>query len=454
MLPFCGYSMGEYLQHWLDMGKQLGRHAPKIFQVNFFRKNEAGQYIWPGYRENSRVLKWICQRITGEVDADKTPIGFLPFLPDFDLSGLDIEHEEVEKLFAVNPQDWISELEDAKIFLSQIHSLPTAITKNVNHIEKKLKHVLSHVPTTNKKILEWVEDIKNLCKPDAVHWCDGSDEEYAKLCDLLCKKGTFVKLNEKLRPNSFLARSTEDDVARVEDRTFICSKDKDDCGPTNNWTEPSEMKENLKKLFDGCMKGRTMYVIPFCMGPIDSPFAKFGIEISDSAYVCVNMKIMTRMGIEVLHAMETHINANGANFLPCLHSVGMPLHEGEKDIKWPSNPKNKYICHFPEEPSVMSFGSGYGGNALLGKKCFALRIASTLARREGWLAEHCLILGLTSPEGKKYYIAAAFPSACGKTNLAMLVPTIPGWKVRCVGDDIAWMRIGKDGRLWVHTSHA
>ncbi|KAA8496153.1 Phosphoenolpyruvate carboxykinase, GTP [Porphyridium purpureum] len=451
MLPFCGYNMGDYMRdNWLAMGKRLAdineKKMPRIFYVNWFQKDpQNGRFLWPGFGDNARVLKWVVQRVENQrTGGVSTPIGILPAPGALDLSGLELAPGALEQLLKVDAQQWLDELPQVRKFHAKLEAhWPEEIHRELTSLEQRLHFAaVEQVPCTDAKLIGWVKEMKALCEPEHVHWCDGSEEEYQLMCDVLVEAGTFVRLNPKKRPNSFLARSDPKDVARVESRTFICSEKQEDAGPTNNWREPEGMKKELNEIMQGCMRGRTMYVIPFVCGPIDSPYARFGVEITDSPYVVVNLKIMTRIGFNVLRAMQ------GKFWLPCFHSVCKSLKPNDVDSKWPCDDP-KYICHFPdgENPQVISLRSGYGGNALLPKKCYGLRMASVLGRREGWLAEHCLILGITNPAGKKYYVAAAFPSACGKTNFALMVPTIPGWSVSTVGDDLAWMHIGKDGRL-------
>jgi len=398
--------------------------------------------LWPGFGENGRVLKWICERVDGYGKARATPIGYVPTHDALDVDGLDITKDTIHKLTYVDNKMWLEEVASMREFLKQFgDKLPKILQTNLSNLEARLV-AANAAPTSNKRLIAWVEETARLCRPDRIQWCTGTEDEYDGLCDLLVDNGTFVRLNEQLRPNSFLARSDPRDVSRDDSKTFVCSESPNVAGPLNQWKDPKQAKEEMNKLFDGCMVGRTMYVIAFSLGPLGSPFSRFAVQLSDSPYVVVNMQALTTMGTRVLNTLGEH-----TDFYSCLHSVGLPLTSG-KDVPWPCNPDKRLISVFPSDSSVMSFGSNFGSNVLSNRVNLGLRISSVVAQREGWLAERMAVLGVTNPDGRKHYIAAAIPEDAGKTNLAMMVPTLPGWTVRCVSDDIAWLHIAEDGKLY------
>jgi len=445
MLPFCGYHMGDYFQHWVSFRDRLGYNSPKIFYVNWFRRDADGKFLWPGFGENSRVLKWICERVDGVGKARSTPIGYVPTFDALDTGGLDLSVDTLHHLLHVNPDEWLKEVPSIRQFYEQFgDKLPTALRLNLERLESRL--LASHdAPTQNRKIIAWVEKVKALCKPDKIHWCNGTDSEYDELCDLLVDAGTIIRLNQDRRPHSFLARSDPRDTHRDRSKIVVCSENRDFVGSHGNWADPTSTQEKLNKLFDGSMKGRTMYVVPFCEGPLGSPYSRYGVEVTDSPYAVLGIRTTSRIGTNVLNLLTEQ-----ESFVPCLHSVGAPLENGQRDVPWPCNVDNTLVAHFMDEGnmSIQSFGSAYGANSFLNKSCFGIRTASVLAQREGWLCARAVIIGVTNPVGKKYYFCGVMPEGCGKTNFAMILPTLPGWQVRCVGDDIAWLHVGDDGKLY------
>jgi GTP-dependent phosphoenolpyruvate carboxykinase len=441
MLPFCGYNMADYWGHWLKLRNKMGYSAPKIFYVNWFRKDEqTGQFLWPGFGENCRVLKWITERVDNQGKARPTPIGYVPTHDALDVAGLDVSADALHKLTHIDIEGWLEEIPDIRRHFEQFGSrLPAQIQLNLNNLEARLRAVRTG-PSGCKKLLSWVEQVVNTAKPESVIWMAGTQEEHLDICDQLVSQGVFTRCNPELRPNSYVVRTHPDDTHIFHDQTYICTTDRSSVGAHNHWADPTLTADKINGLLTGAMRGRDLYVIPFCLGPIGSPYAQYGVQLTDSPVVAAMMFRMASIGMRPLAAITDE-----APYLRCVHSVGAPL-VGGADVAWPCNLENKIIALFPDEPDplVMSYGSAFGANALVTKLQFGLRIASNMARKEGWLAERSAIISVTSPDGRREFIAASLPPGCGKTSLAMVVPTIPGWSVRCLGDDVAWMHINAD----------
>jgi len=437
MLPFCGYNMGDYWRHWLSLRKKMGYSSPKIFYVNWFRKDEhTGQFLWPGYGENCRVLKWITERVDNRGKARSTPIGYVPTHDALDLGGLDVSIDALHKLMHVDVEGWLKEIPDIREHFAQFGSrLPAAIANNLNNLEARLEAVRAG-PSGCKKLVAWVEQVVKNSQPEAVVWMSGTEEEHLDLCDELVSAGVFTRLNADLRPNSFVVRTHPDDTHVIHDQTLVCTASEADVGQHNHWADAAATHERVDRLLHGAMRGRRLFVIPFCMGPLGSPYAKYGVQLTDSPVVAALMFKMATIGTRPLASIT-----DDESFLRCVHSVGSPrVDTSVPDVAWPCDLANKMIALFPDEsdPLVVSYGSAFGANALVTKLQLGLRIGSRLGRSGGWLAERSAVLSLSDGR-RKEYIAASLPPGCGKTSLAMLVPTIPGWTVRCLGDDIAWL---------------
>lgn len=435
--------MADYFNHWIHFREKLGYLAPKIFYVNWFRQNASGKFIWPGYGENSRVLKWITERVDGTGGAHATPLGYLPTVDALDTAGIDITAEEVHTLLQVDTEAWLKEIPEIRKYYAQFGDrLPPALLANLANLESRLHGSSSQTPTQNQNLLAWVESLANLCAPEDVHWCTGTDAEYNFMCDQLTKKGTLQRLNPAQRPNSFVARTHPDDTDKI-DEVFVCSETEEEVGVNCKWANSKEMKDKMQQLFKGCMKGRTMYVVPYCLGPLESKWARVGVQVTDSPYAVLGLRAMTRMGSRVLNFLS-----KDQQFIKCVHSVGSPLEAGKQDVPWPCNLKDRVVAQFSGDAEVWSYGSGFADNSVMTKTAVDLRLASVISQDQKWLVSRCAVISVTPPNGPKHYVAAVLPVSAGRTSMSMMVPKLPGWNVQSVADDVAWLHVGRDGRLY------